>query len=129
VTEESKNLFPNDSLSIEMYRDNHRNLSISGYPNCFLFKATNAYKSYLNGCNPKVIYACDKKGNNFKKITSENENCVGIDFYEKQGFILLKLQKDVNKDGCFNDKEDVVYYYKRLNVKDLSIGKDIEYKR
>ncbi len=128
-TEESRKLFPNDSLEIRFYKESYRSENRLISNNLYLFKtAVRAKNSFSSDCNPTVIYVCDKQGNQFKRVTPENENCVSIEFFEKQGFILLKMQKDINKDACFSNKDDY-FYFKRLNIKDLSLGKDIELKK
>jgi hypothetical protein len=136
VTEQSQKLFPNDSLYISFYRRNYREYQEERqgrelfFENFYIFNTSSRKKGGFTDCSnrAKVMYICDKQGKNLKRINPENENCVSVDFFEKQGFILFKIQKDSNNDECFSEKDDD-FYFKRLNIKDLSFGKDIVLKK
>ena len=69
----------------------------------------------------------DINGNGIKSITNANENAVSIDVYDKQGFALIKLQRDLDKDYDF-DSDDKDYYYIRLDLNTLTLGNKIEIK-
>ena len=60
-----------------------------------------------------------------RQLTEEKESVASFDTFDKQGFILIKIQKDSDNDKSFrsNDKE---YYYKKVSLTDLAVGKGIE---
>ncbi len=79
----------------------------------------------IDNKDPAILYVSDIRGDNLRPLTSGNENVVGIDIFEKQGFALIKVQRDRNQDGNFeNDDKD--FYYTRLDLKTLTFGKNIE---
>jgi hypothetical protein len=47
--------------------------------------------------------------------------------FDKQGFALVKMQRDADGNGNF-EFEDKDYYYVRLDLKTLSLGNKIEIK-
>lgn len=79
----------------------------------------------INEDDPTILYVSDKQGNELKSITPENESVVSMDLFEKQGFILVKMQRDLNKNNKFesNDKD---YYYIRLDINTLKTEDKIE---
>lgn len=79
----------------------------------------------IDTTDPSVLYASDKYGNQLQPISPPNENAVSIELYEKQGFALIKMQRDMDKDRDFefNDKD---YYYLRLDLNTLATGRKIE---
>ncbi|SDD40367.1 hypothetical protein SAMN05216323_11741 [Williamwhitmania taraxaci] len=72
-----------------------------------------------------ILYVSDKKGNGLKPITSNYENAISIDIYDKQGFALIKLQRDLDKDNDF-ESDDKDYYYIRLDLNTITLGNKIE---
>lgn len=77
--------------------------------------------------DPSVLYATTLKGENLKRITKENEHVVSFEIFNKQNFALIKIQRDVNGDGSFKAQERD-FYYKKIDLGDLSLGKGIEIK-
>lgn len=72
-----------------------------------------------------VLYVVSTTGQNLHALTSTRESVVEVEIYEKRGFALIKIQRDSNNDGAFkSDERD--YYYQKINLQDLSIGKVIE---
>ena len=76
--------------------------------------------------DPAVLYVTDKKGNALKAITA-TDHAVEIDVFDKQGFALIKMQRDVNNDRKF-DAKDKDFYYIRLDLNTLALGNAIELK-
>lgn len=77
--------------------------------------------------DPSILFVSDKWGKGLKSITPTNENAVSIDIFDKQGFALIKMQRDVDNDNDFeNDDKD--YYYIRLDLNTLTLGRKIEIK-
>ncbi len=72
-----------------------------------------------------LAYASDAKGENLKALTTSDVNVVSITFYDKQGFALLYIQRDTNGDQSFK-YEDKVFYYQKIDLNDLTVGKPIE---
>ncbi len=75
--------------------------------------------------DPSVLFAVSLDGQTRKQLTSETENVVSFDNYEKQGILLLKIQKDSDNDRSFRN-EDREFYYRTVKLKDLSLGKGID---
>lgn len=75
--------------------------------------------------DPSILFAASGDGQLLKQVTAETENVVWYDFYDKQGFMLLKIQKDSDKDGAFRN-DDREFYFKKVNLNDLSLGKGID---
>lgn len=75
--------------------------------------------------DPTILYVSDINGNQLKQITSKDENLVKLHFFEKQGFVLLEIQRDQNKDDNFDDK-DKSFYYVKLDLNTLTLGNKIE---
>lgn len=77
--------------------------------------------------DPAILYVSDLHGENLKALSTENESVVNLDFFEDQGFILVKMQRDADVDGDF-EREDRDYYYVKLDLKTLTFGNKIETK-
>lgn len=77
--------------------------------------------------DPYILYVSDRKGNGLKPVTKNNENATSIELYDTQGFALIKLQRDLDKDNDF-ESDDKDYYYIRLDLNTLSLGNKIELK-
>jgi hypothetical protein len=95
----------------------------------FLLVKTTDYNSSgrIDEKDPSILYATTPKGEKLKALTNETENVVSIELFEKQGFGLIKIQRDSNNSKSFTyaDKD---FYYRRLNLSDLTLGKAIEIK-
>jgi hypothetical protein len=77
--------------------------------------------------DPSVLFAVSTDGQTLKQITDETENIVSLVNFDKQGFVLLKIQRDSDNDRSFKN-EDRDFYFKKVNWTDLSLGKGIEVK-
>lgn len=77
--------------------------------------------------DPSVLFAVSTDGQTLKQLTDETENIVSFDNFEKQGFLLLKIQRDSDNDKSFKT-EDKEFYFKKVNLIDLTLGKGIEIK-
>jgi hypothetical protein len=75
--------------------------------------------------DPSILYVSDKQGNNLKVLTAENENVVGLEIFDKQRFMLVKMQRDLNQNRHF-DPEDEDFYYVKLDLDSLTFGTKIE---
>lgn len=77
--------------------------------------------------DPSVLFAISADGLTLKQLTDETENVVSFDNFEKQGFLLIKIQRDSDNDKSFKG-EDKEFYFKKVNLTDLTLGKGIEIK-
>jgi hypothetical protein len=77
--------------------------------------------------DPSVLFAVAVDGQTLKQLTDETENVVSFDNFEKQGFILIKVQRDSNNDKSFKN-EDKEFYFKKVSLVNLTMGKGIEIK-
>jgi hypothetical protein len=75
--------------------------------------------------DPAILFACTLKGDSLKQITNDAENVISFKIHEKQGFALLRLQRDSDGDGYFKE-EDKEFYFRKISLTDLSLGKPIE---
>jgi hypothetical protein len=81
----------------------------------------------IDNNDPSILFVSDIHGDKLKALTTENENVVGIDIFEKQGFALLKIQRDIDNDGNFKDN-DKDFYFVKLDLGTLTFGNKIETK-
>jgi hypothetical protein len=79
----------------------------------------------INSDDPSIIYVSDKNGYNLKAITNSNESAVSIDVFDREGFALIKMQRDQDGNQRF-DSDDKSYYFVRLDLRLLSLGTKIE---
>ena len=77
--------------------------------------------------DPSILFAVSPNGQTLKQLTDESENVVSFDNFEKQGFLLIKIQRDSDNDKSFK-AEDKEFYFKKVNLTDLTLGKGIEIK-
>ncbi len=57
------------------------------------------------------LYICDISGNNFTKLSPENENLVNWKIDNQIGKIYFQTQKDINKDGFFDTADSTLLYF------------------
>lgn len=135
-TDNSKRLFKDDTFiksftnQVTNYRydRNTKNNNISSNWVFYFVTQDDFNKSgKIDNDDPSVLYVSDKKGNGLQALTPTNENAVSIEVYDKQGFALVKMQRDADGNGNF-EFEDKDYYYVRLDLKTLSLGNKIEIK-
>ena len=77
--------------------------------------------------DPSVLFAVSTDGQTLKQLTDEKENVVSFDNFDKQGFLLIKIQRDSDNDKSFKNKNKE-FYFRKVNVTDLTMGKGIEIK-
>lgn len=77
--------------------------------------------------DPSVLYAVSLDGQALKQVTDNTENVVSFTNFDKQGFLLIKLQRDSDNDKSFKD-EDKEFYFRKVNLADLTLGKAIDLK-
>jgi hypothetical protein len=77
--------------------------------------------------DPSILFVTTIKGENLKALTGKNENVVAFNIFDKQGFLLVKLQRDSNHDEAFTDK-DKDFYFRKIDLGDLTVGAAIEVK-
>ena len=75
--------------------------------------------------DPSILFAATKRGDGLRQLTEDHENVVSLDVYEAQGFAIIKIQKDSNKDRSFKNG-DKDYYFRKMSLTDLTLGKPIE---
>jgi hypothetical protein len=133
----SKRLFDTDTFirgfynNDDFYRRTERSKNIKDTSKqwLFLFVTTNDYdqNDKINSDDPAVLYVTDLQGNQLKALTPANENAQSINIYEDQGFALVKMQRDSDKDHNF-EYDDRDFYYIRLDLKTLELSTKIEIK-
>lgn len=118
--------FSNDNNSYYRSERTNRPDNISSKWIFYFVKSTDYNKSgRVDNEDPTVLFVSDKHGNGLKSITLDTENTVSIDFFDKQGFALVKMQRDLDKDTDF-ESDDNDYYYVRLDLNTLMLGNKIE---
>jgi hypothetical protein len=90
------------------------------------FKDTNN-SGRIDERDPSILFAVSTDGQVLKQLTDETENVASFDNFEKQGFLLIKVQKDTDNDRSFK-ADDREFYFKKVNLADLAFGKGIEVK-
>jgi hypothetical protein len=77
--------------------------------------------------DPTILFVTTTAGKNLMPLTSSTENVVSLKLFEKQGFALLRIQRDEDHDHAFK-VTDGDFYYRKISLHDLSVGKGIELK-
>lgn len=77
--------------------------------------------------DPTVLVCVSTDGQTVKQLTDETENVVSITSFERQGFVLVKIQKDMDNDKIFSN-DDEEFYFKKVNLSDLAMGRAIDLK-
>jgi len=91
-----------------------------------LVKATDTNKSgRIDEKDPSILFAVSTDGQRIKQLTTEKESVVNVESYQDQGFMLIKVQRDSDNDGSFR-YEDHDFYFRKVNIEDLALGKEIE---
>jgi hypothetical protein len=137
INDTSKKLFKEDtfikgfSTSNNYYpryeRDIKKNNTSKNWVFYFVIETDYNKNGRIDDEDPSVLFVSDKKGNELKALTPPNENAISIEIFDKQGFALIKMQRDLNKDKNFNNK-DKDYYFVRLDLDSLTFGNRIEVK-
>lgn len=136
ISDSSKKLFSNDTYIVgfntnnyNRYYDpklNRKNIT----SRWILYRVKNIdfnKNGRIDNNDPAILYISDIQGNNLKSLTSETENVVAIDIFEKQNFALLKIQRDFDNDKDF-ETEDKDFYFVKLDLTTLKLGNKIEIK-
>jgi hypothetical protein len=132
ITEKSKKLFDKDTYIANF----NSNRSLNTSKNNNITSKLIFYKVYnidhnkngdVDEQDPAILYVSDNHGNNLKALTTENESVIAIDLFEKQNFALIKIQRDIDKDGFFKPGDND-YYYVKVDLKTLAFGNKIELK-
>ena len=79
----------------------------------------------LDEKDPNVLFVTNRKGEGLKPLSPPNENVIAINVYDKQGFALVKMQRDANHDKDFKS-EDKDSYLVKINLSSLQWGNKIE---
>jgi hypothetical protein len=129
----SKRLFPDDTFirgfaSTDYSRTARvpANRSMSSNWIFYFVKETDSNANgRIDSDDPYTLYLSDRQGGGLKALTQPTESAISIEIFDKQGFALVKLQRDANGDKAFNGKDKDVYYV-RLDLKTLAFGNKIE---
>lgn len=78
----------------------------------------------INETDPVSLYVIDLNGKNLKRITDKKEKVKDFFVNEKNNLLLVKLQKDVNRDNKLNSRDG--NYYAIYNYSTLAHIKDIK---
>lgn len=76
--------------------------------------------------DPAILYMSDRHGKNLAALTSEDQNVVSFEIFDKQGFVLVKIQRDVDNNGRFESSTDDEYYFVKFDLKTKRFGPAIE---
>lgn len=91
-----------------------------------LIKPTDTNKNgRIDARDPSVVFAVSPNGQEIKQLTTITENVLYIESFQQQGFMLIKLQRDTDNDGSFKT-EDQDFYFRKITLADLSLGKGVE---
>ena len=135
-TDSSKKLFPNDVYIVSFDKSDYYSYNSNKKPetnissNWIFYRVMNFDRNKNNkidGDDPAILYVSGTHGENIKPLTSQDENVVDFQIYERQNIAMLKVQRDLNGDGDFTAK-DTDYYYVKLDLTTLTFGQKIELK-
>lgn len=135
-TDSYKKLFESDTYIIgfntnNSYRYNDlksQNKNVTSKAILYRVKSIDHNKSgRIDNNDPAILYSSDIHGNNLRPLTTENENVVTIDIFEKQDFALIKIQRDQDNDGDF-ETSDKDFYFVKLDLQTFTFGNKIETK-
>jgi hypothetical protein len=115
----------NISYSPHIARPEPVNYSSSKWQFYFVKPSDYNCSGRINDSDPTVLYVSDKFGDNLQSLTPVNENVLSLEIYDKHGFAMMKVQRDQNNDRNF-DHRDKDFYYIKLDLKTLKLGKRIE---
>jgi hypothetical protein len=93
-----------------------------------LVKSTDSNNSgRIDEKDPTILFAVSVDGTGLRQLTDENESVARFLNFSGQNFLLLKIQRDSDNDKSFkNDEKE--FYFRKLNLSDLTLGKKIELK-
>lgn len=108
------------------YRSTDKINNITSHWVFLLVKTTDTNSSgRIDEKDPSILFAVSPGGQSLQQLTDEKENVVSFDAFDKQGFLLIKVQRDTNKDKSFKT-EDKEFYYRKVSLADLTLGKAVE---
>lgn len=81
----------------------------------------------IDSDDPDILYVADNFGKNLRCLSTKNESVLSIQIFEKQNFALVKFQRDNNRNGKYDYRDDE-YFYAKLDLTTLSLGNKIELK-
>jgi hypothetical protein len=122
-------LFPSDTYIQSFYNYSSVTIArpkniISGWVFFLVKKDDRNDNGRIDVNDPSVLFVSNTKGENLKPLTDPDEDVVAIDFFEKAGFALIKVERSVAQVKF--SKNNVEAYYRKVDLKDLSVGKAIE---
>lgn len=134
-TEKIKKLFEKDTYIISLdrgdrYYDSNKKSNANITSNWIFYRIMNIDRNKNNKIDsddPAILYASNTHGENFKQLTTIDENVVDFQLYEKQNMALIKIQRDLNNDNNFTSK-DSDFYYIKIDLTTLTFGNKIELK-
>jgi hypothetical protein len=135
-TDSSKKLFTNDVYIVSFNKSDYYPYNPNKKPennissNYIFYSVMNFDRNKNNKIDsddPTILYVSGTHGENIKPLTSQDENVVDFQIYEKQNIAMIKVQRDLNGDGDFTFK-DTDYYYVKLDLTTLTFGQKIELK-
>ncbi len=71
----------------------------------------------LNRKDPMYLYVSNMKGQNFRQISPKNQHIINWSYVESSNKILMIVQKDSDKNGEFDDYDEILTY-------ELILGED-----
>jgi len=79
----------------------------------------------IDETDPYILYVTDLHGNNLKSLTPLNENVMSFEFFEDMNFMLIRMQRDSNKNREFTYK-DKDFYYLKVDLHTFNVVAKIE---
>ncbi len=71
-----------------------------------------------------VLYTISPTGENLQALSTGKDHVMDIQIFAHAHFALVTLQRDSNRYGVFNHKDQ--YYYRKLDLKKLQWGREIK---
>jgi hypothetical protein len=136
ITDSYKQLFEKDTYIVGFSRNYYYNTHLRNEPpkNTTLQQIFYMVKNFdrnkngrIDEYDPAILYVSDLYGNNLKPLTSENENVINFEIFEKQNLVFIKIQRDQDNNGKFND-DDKDFYFIKLDLTTMTFGNKIELK-
>jgi hypothetical protein len=135
ITDSYKQLFEKDTYIVRFsenyYKMPLQNKSPKNTSLQWIFYMVRNFDRNRNGHidehDPAILYMSDLYGDSLKSLTSENENVINFEIFEKQNFVLIKIQRDQDNNGKFND-DDKDFYFIKFDLTTMAFGNKIELK-
>ncbi len=132
VTDTSKKLFEGETF-VKFARDDdsysygqHKSVPLVQANRIFLLvKQTDTNGSgRIDEQDASVLYTISPTGENLQALSTGKDHVMDIQIFAHAHFALVTLQRDSNRDGVFNHKDQ--YYYRKLDLKKLQWGREIK---